>query len=233
MGGRNLTAAQAVHAWQGDAPHLGTMLNPSARDAGVGIATAGDTVYMTLDTGYKAGEANSNPPGTTRAAAPPAAETAAPTAALIMPVVTATPNPDGSVIHVVQPGQVLINIAAAYNMKLSELLALNGLTDKSVIYPGEKLFITRASMTVTPDFTPTQTSGTPIPSPTATTTATPDEPTPLASGVPPEAALIPSPTVSPPPATQSGSDPLLIAIGVLVVVGTMLVVVGFVLKRRP
>jgi hypothetical protein len=79
-------------------------------------------VYMTLDTGYKAGEANSSPPNTARAAASlPAAGTPAATVALIMPVVTATPHPDGSVIHVVEPGQVLINIAAAYNMKLSEL----------------------------------------------------------------------------------------------------------------
>jgi uncharacterized protein YkwD len=238
MGGRNLTAAQAVQAWQGDAPHLGTMLNPSARDAGVGIATAGDMVYMTLDTGYKAGEATSSPPGTAPTAAPPvaappAAGTGAATVALIMAVVTATPNPDGSVIHVVQPGQVLINIAAAYNMKLAELLALNGLTDKSVIYPGEKLIITRASMTVTPETAPTATSGTPTPTPVATITATPDEPTPLASGVELEATAVPSPTALPPPATQAGSDPLLIAIGMLVVVGTLLVVVGFVLKRRP
>jgi LysM repeat protein len=238
MGGRNLSAAQAVQAWQGDAPHLGTMLNPSGRDAGVGIATVGDMVYMTLDTGYKAGEATSSPPGTAPsaappAAAPPAAGTAAATVALIVPVVTSTPNPDGSVIHVVLPGQVLINIAAAYNMKLSELLALNGLTDKSVIYPGEKLIIMRASMTVTPEMTPTATSGTPTATPTATITATPDEPTPLASGVQLDATLNPSPTASPPPATQAGSDPLLIAIGVLVVVGTLLVVVGFVLKRRP
>ena len=232
MGGRNLTAEQAVQAWQGDAPHLGTMLNPSARDVGVGIATAGDMVYMTLDAGYKAGDANSSPPSTAPAPAPPAVATAAATVALIMPVVTATPHPDGSVIHVVQPGQVLINIAAAYNIKLSELLALNGLTDKSVIYPGEKLIIMRASMTVTPDVTPTATSGTPTPTPTGTTTATPDEVTPLASGVQTEAAAIPSPTISPPLATQAGSDPLLIAIGVLVVVGTLLVVVGFVLRRR-
>ena len=232
MGGRNLTAAQAVQAWQGDAPHLGTMLNPSARDAGVGIATAGDMVYMTLDAGYKAGEANNSPPGTAPAAAPPAVGTAAATVALIMPVVTATPHPDGSVIHVVEPGQVLINIAAAYNMKLSELLALNGLTDKSVIYPGEKLIIARASMTVTPDRSPTATSGTPTPTPTGTTTATPEETTAVVSGVQLEATAIPSPTVSPPLATQAGSDPLLIAIGVLVVAGTLLVVVGFVLRRR-
>jgi len=233
MGGRNLTAAQAVNAWQGDAPHLGTMLNPSARDAGVGIAKSGDMVYMTLDTGYKAGDANTSPPSTSRAAAPPAAGTPAATVALIMPVVTATPHPDGSVIHVVQPGQVLINIAAAYNIKLSELLALNGLTNTSVIYPGEKLIITRASMTVTPDMTPTATSGTPTRTPTVMPTDTPDVATPLASGSQVEATAIPSPTVSPPPAPQAGSDPLLIAIGVLVVVGTLLVVVGFVLRRRP
>jgi len=232
MGGRNLTAAQAVQAWQGDAPHLGTMLNPSARDAGVGIATAGDMVYMTLDAGYKAGEANTSPPSTAPAPAPPAAGTAAATVALIMPVVTATPHPDGSVIHVVEPGQVLINIAAAYNIKLSELLALNGLTDKSVIYPGEKLIIARASMTVSPDRSPTATSGTPTRTPTVTSTDTPDVVTPLASGVQLEATAIPSSTVAIPLAAQPGSDPLLIAIGVLVAVGTLLVVVGFVLKRR-
>jgi uncharacterized protein YkwD/LysM repeat protein len=231
MGGRNLTAGQAVQAWQGDALHLGTMLNPNARDAGVGIATAGDFVYMTLDAGYKASDGYVVPPATGSTPAP-AAGTPAATVALIMPVVTATAHPDGSVIHVVQPGQVLINIAAAYGMKLSELLALNGLTTTSVIYPGEKLIIKRASLTVTPDFTPTRTAGTPTLTRTATATATPDESTPLASVLQTQPVITPIPTAASPQAARAGSDPLLIAIGVLVVVGTLLVIVGFVLKQR-
>jgi uncharacterized protein YkwD/LysM repeat protein len=231
IGGRNFTAEKAVQAWQGDSLHLGTMLNPNARNVGAGVATVGDYVYMTLDAGYKASDGYAAPPATGPAPGP-VGGTPASTSALVMPVVTATAQPDGSVIHVVEPGQVLINIAAAYGIKLSELLALNGLTTTSVIYPGEKLIIKRASMTVTLDFTPTRTAGTPTLTQTTTSTSTQDESTPLASSLQTQPVVTPSPTSVTPLAARAGSDPLLIAIGVLVVLGTLLVIVGFVLKQR-
>ena len=48
-GGTNKTAAQAVLEWQGDAPHLNTMLSPNLTEIGAGVATAGGVTYMVID----------------------------------------------------------------------------------------------------------------------------------------------------------------------------------------
>lgn len=55
--------------------------------------------------------------------------------------VQATPNPDGSVIHVVQPGQTLTGIANVYRVELNELLKLNSLSMDSVIQPGDRILV--------------------------------------------------------------------------------------------
>jgi LysM repeat protein len=74
-----------------------------------------------------------------------------PTATLqVVPIVVSTPRPDGSIIHVVQSGQFLTNIALAYGISLQDLLNLNGLTEQSVIFPGEALII-RLPSTLLPD----------------------------------------------------------------------------------
>jgi len=73
-----------------------------------------------------------------------------------------TPAPDGSISHTVQEGEFLITIAEAYGITLDELLALNGLTDESIIQPGQVLVIRQAT---SPQ--PALTSGT-IQVPTAT-----------------------------------------------------------------
>lgn len=142
--GNNASPSQAVNWWTGDGIHLQTMINPNATDAGAGVAQNGDTIYYTLLVGYVAGS-----PG--RGAVPPPASggTKAPTAVPYFPIVTSTPNPDGSVVHVVQPGQALWNIAAIYNVSLADLLTLNGLNENSFIYPGDKILIRKAEVTPT------------------------------------------------------------------------------------
>ncbi|MCK5429875.1 MAG: CAP domain-containing protein, partial [Anaerolineales bacterium] len=57
MGGNSMTAQKAVQWWQGDAPHLNTMLSPNYQDVGAGVAVSGSAVYITLDVGYIAGAA--------------------------------------------------------------------------------------------------------------------------------------------------------------------------------
>ena len=142
--GNHASPSQAVNWWTGDGIHLQTMINPNATDAGVGVAQNGDTVYYTLLVGYVAGS-----PGSGAVPAPAAGGTKAPTAAPFIPVVTSTPNPDGSIVHVVQPGQALWNIAAVYNVPLADLLTLNGLNENSFIFPGDKLLIRKAEITPT------------------------------------------------------------------------------------
>jgi len=53
--GMNASPQQAVQWWQGDGLHLNTLLSTRHIDIGVGVATAGNTVYYTLDVGSVAG----------------------------------------------------------------------------------------------------------------------------------------------------------------------------------
>jgi uncharacterized protein YkwD/LysM repeat protein len=238
-GGTGLSAAEAVQMWQGDDLHLYTMLNPAARDAGAGVAEAGGVVYYTLDTGYAAGDPGGGgnpgsgptitPGGPTRTPSGPPTVTPI----LIIPVVTVTPRPDGSIIHVVQPGQALWNVAAAYKVALADLLAWNGLTERSVIHPGDKLLVRPAQASPTAEITPTLAATAPL-TPTIT-------PSPSATLAPPTATLTPPPAVeaaaepaaTPPveggqPAELAGllQDPFLLVVGILVVAGSLLVVLG-------
>jgi LysM repeat protein len=152
-----------------------------------------------------------------------------------VPIITATPRPDGALVHVVEPGQVLWNIAEAYKISLAEIMALNNLTDKSVIYPGNKLLIKPAE--ATPTITATQTisatatiippSNTPRPTHTP---PTPGTPTPSAAALSGSGSDI----TNPPGQVQAGLkvDPLLMLIAGLVVLGTGLVLAGNVMKRK-
>ena len=51
-----------------------------------------------------------------------------------------TPAPDGSVVHIVSPGETLIGIAVTYEVSLDQIRQLNNLTS-DVIYVGQRLII--------------------------------------------------------------------------------------------
>ena len=74
---------------------------------------------------------------------------------------------------------------ALYKMSLSDLYAINGLTDQSVIFPGERLLIRLPDKTLTPS---APTTGTPA---EAAASGTP------ASGTPASGSTQASPTVRP------------------------------------
>lgn len=172
-GGSGMTAIQAVEKWEKDKQDLETMNSEEFQDIGVGVAISGYTFVYVLDCGLST-------EGTPRAFTPP------PT--YKTPVVTLappTPNADGSVTYIVQPNDTLLGIAIAYNISLTDLYALNGLTEKSVIYPDQVLILSSAFTA-----TPTQATGTPTERPTITpwptstvkATLTPIPPTPTPSG---------------------------------------------------
>jgi len=237
IGGRGLSAQGAVQSWQGDAPHSNTMLSPNYQDVGAGAATSGGVTYYTLDAAYIAG-APAPPANNTSVPGTAAVVTPGPTAVVIIPVQAATPNPDGSITHVVQQGQAPWNIAAAYKISLDELYALNGILPGSFIYPGDKLIIRLASATATP--TEEAASLTPSASPSKTPSPRPRTPTPAAlaaaaTAVPQleqgqEARELqqPSALVSP----NGGSDQLLMAIAALMTLGIGLLFLGSILNRR-
>jgi uncharacterized protein YkwD len=172
-GGIGQTAEQAVNEWMGDQAHQDTMLSSTFVDVGAGVAVVGNTYYYCLDAGLSTG-------GTPVAYTPPA-----PLHPITPTLVPNTPNADGSIIHIVQPGDTLGSITMAYNVPLADILKLNGLTLKSTIYPNQKIII-RAAFTPTP----TQPTSTPTIRPTVT-------PWPTSTPTDTNTAIPPTPTPSP------------------------------------
>ena len=224
-GGGNWTVDTVIQLWLGDYPHQNTMLNPNYKDAGAGVASAGNTNYFTLDVGYIAGgsSSGSGDQNTGNNSIP------APTKPVIIPVQAATPLPDGSIVHIVQQGQALWNIAAIYKVDLQKLMKLNGFTNSTLIFPGDKILIkppdksptpSNASVTDTPEpitETPTRTA-----TKTASTTPTPPDST---------SAVTATPSIVDPEPVQ-GVDPLLIVISILILIGVGMIFVGAYLSRK-
>jgi LysM repeat protein len=156
--------------------------------------------------------------------APSASPTRTPRGFVLMPVSTVTPQVDGSIVHVVQPGEVLSNIAEAYQVLLSQIYSLNYLTDQSVIYPGQRLKIKTPDPTATPTETSTPTR---VPTATRRPTRTPTQ-TLLAAPTSPAASQTPAAMQAP----TAGIDWLLVAIGGLLVAGLSLVIAGSLLKKK-
>ncbi|MCB9443663.1 MAG: LysM peptidoglycan-binding domain-containing protein [Ardenticatenaceae bacterium] len=93
---------------------------------------------------------------------------------------TPTPDAEGNIFVIVQPNDSLWAIAARAGIPLADLLALNNLTENSIIAPGDQLLIGRAE----PAATPTE----PLPPPSPTATRPPPPPT--ATAVPPPPTAI-------------------------------------------
>ena len=171
--GANLTADQVVEIWKGDSPHLTTMVSSELQDIGAGVAFSDNTsLYYVIDCGRSTG-------GTPVPFTPPPSYH--PPQATMIPN---TPNADGSITYIVQQGDTLLGIALGYGMTLDELLAMNGLPEKSFIYPGQKILI-RAGYTQTPTLPTSTPTGrptiTPWPTSTPTFTQTPILATPTPS----------------------------------------------------
>ena len=247
-GGMNASPQQAVSWWQGDSLHLNTLLSTRHSDAGAGVATSGGVVYYTLDVGSGTG-ASSGSTGSTGASTPGAsgASAAAPaTAVAFNPVLISTANPDGSIVHVVQAGQTLWTIAASYKIALPDLLQLNGFTNNTYIYPGNKILIQPAGAASAASAVVATGTGTPgAPDSTRAAARLPQTPagslpeikTPVqvAETIPPisttPAGLAAASPVAQKHPASSAPDPLLLVVAGLVLGGTGLLVVGNILKR--
>jgi LysM repeat protein len=96
-------------------------------DASVTIGGPGGSVPGT-------GDGNGQPQAPANTPVP----TAPPSAAFVQPQ---EPQPDGSIVHVVQEGHTLAAIAVAYGMRSSEIAELNNLTNIRILQVGQRLVI--------------------------------------------------------------------------------------------
>lgn len=158
----------AVNWWKTSQIHNDTMVASTYVEIGAGVASANDRNYYVAVTGYVAG--GSYVPQTSSENG--ANDEAAVPAVVVIPVVVATPQADGSILHIIRSGQTLWTVAAVYKVPLEELLALNGLPENAVIYPGDEIIIQVASLA-----TPTKIDSTTEAPPTlASTEVSPTQP---------------------------------------------------------
>jgi uncharacterized protein YkwD len=156
---RNDTPVETMvyNSWS-DYSHWYQITNPGSKYVGAGVAESGGlTYYVLVSAGTYGGSGQSSG----------AASTIPSTAVTVQvaPVKLATPEADGSILHTVSIGQAPWSIAAAYDITVDQLIALNNLGKNPVIFEGQKLIIQ-------PGYTPT-------PSPTATLTPRPPTRTPI------------------------------------------------------
>jgi uncharacterized protein YkwD len=181
-------------AWA-DADHQHTLLSPNLCEVGAGVTVSGGTAYYVLDAACPSG------PGGTGVSTPAPGATyvvggGTPTVVVVVPN---TPKPDGSISHLVQPGETLWSIAIAYRTTIAQLKALNNLADE-MIYPGNTLIVARAPSTQTPSATSTET---PIPTATPFVFRTATSP--------------PAPTATPAPAAPVTDGSGAVVVGIIVV----------------
>jgi LysM repeat protein len=209
--GSGLSPAGAVTAWQGDAPHLNTMLSPNLFDVGAGVSQNGGSVYYVLDAGAS-GSSTGDPglPGTITAPGTPLVSQ------FMVPVTVNTPGQDGRIYHEVQYGQTLWSIAIAYETKIDAIKLLNNLTSND-IQPGQKLLIGTGP-------TPQPASATPPRGSTATNPPTHTATRPVATTTGSKSPLTGTPVLAEPGRAGGGNVAILIIFGALLfaVLGTWL-----------
>ena len=168
--GNNLSVDTTVNQYWADADHMLPMTNAAYTHVGAGVTVVDGRVFYVLHAAYTTNSSytgGGSPAGGATSSVPVA------TVPVILPVKTSTFSPDGSLVQVVEEGQTLWTIAAAYGVTIEELMAVNHYTSTPLLIVGDTVII-KAANTLTPTATVTDT---PLP-PTRTPTRTPTPKTP-------------------------------------------------------
>lgn len=204
-GGAGVTANYCVTTMWTDELHLYTLIGLDSGTVGAGYAlSASGAPYYTLlvnSTGEDTGLNVQAPSGTTGQVAPNANAGEAVIDILAAPVqpgefATSTPQPDGSIYHIVQANETLWTIAINYNTTIAQIQAMNNMpAEDTSVSAGQRILIIYGGTPVVDTLTPTVTlppaTNTPQPTSTITATLPPlDSPTPTITMTPTPGPLI-------------------------------------------
>lgn len=143
-----ITAEIVVNQIWSDYIHLRVMVEFTSGDVGAGVALGVDgNEYFVLNVIGGDTTVNTNQISATEVVLPTVAAVATTPVEWIVPLTTSTPNAEGEVIHVVQNGQTLWNIADAYDVSIEDIRLLNNIAmDSTVINIGQELLIMRVTV---------------------------------------------------------------------------------------
>ncbi len=134
---------EIMAAWA-DPDHMRPAVTAAYCHVGAGSAqTADGRIYYILQAAYVSGQecgsvtsAPSSAGGTPQVGSVPN-----PVSQLILPVKIATPDAEGKIFHVVQPGQSFWSIAIAYQITINDIEVWNNLSRNTALKAGQSLFI--------------------------------------------------------------------------------------------
>ena len=213
-------------AWADDT-HQIPMVDPNYKHVGAGVAEVDGSVYYVLHAAYTSNKIyKPGLVGTTGTLVKSIYSD------YIYAVQTVTPQADGSVIHIVKPGQTLWSIAIAYNTHIVDILNANNLPQSlEMVYNNQRLII---PITVAPQ----KTAG---PSPTYTQMVVNTETTVKKQMTPSTIVTIvtktPNVTTSPANINSETDDSRLkqmIQYGILaaIVLGLLLIIIGAITSKN-
>lgn len=161
--GINKSVTEAVTEWQGDAPHLTTMLSGSLTEIGAGMVSVDGYVYYVIDCARptNSGEAQVIP---TSMAGVIESIPLAPI--VVNTLVPNTPDAEGRVIHTVAAGETLWLIGVSYGVTAQQIRDANPAVYGNEIYVGQKLYLpgAKTATPAPPTAIPAITAGTTTPS---------------------------------------------------------------------
>lgn len=212
-----------------DADHMIPMVKPAYQHIGAGVATAADgSVYYIVQAAYSSGSApiRTATPGNSQT---PGAAEAIPQ--WIIPVVTATPAEDGTIIHEVKMGQSLWSIAIAYDTHIVDILRFNNMSpEQQIVQIGQKLKIPVTAPPATPAAEVTPTSGM-IAAVNQNPVLQPTPPVQSSSQSTPTAAAALSQAIEEPPEEAREDLTIPIILGGIFIAGVILIIVGLMARR--
>lgn len=159
----------------------------------------------------------------------PSSVTPSPTPRPLTPLQKLTPASDGKYYHIVSSGETLSYIARLYEVKVTDLMAWNGLDNSSIIQPKQKLLL---QVTPPATQTPTPAPATATLPATPTATATPTQPTPTPTLTPVPTQTVASPTAAAGPPSAQGNTPIAGILSIILGAGGLLLVF-FLFRRKP
>lgn len=136
--GSEKSVQEAIIEWQGDAPHLNTMLSSNLTEIGAGMVNVDGYIYYVIDCGRPTNSGESQPIPTSMIGV---IENIPIVPVIVNTLIPNTPDASGRVYHTVVQGETLWLIGVSYGITAQQIRDANPFIFGDEIYEGQKLFL--------------------------------------------------------------------------------------------